>query len=383
MGIGVSQTVLLFCILQLLLVSLFLLSNKKGRRMSNLFLGSFFLVLALNFLDSYLIMLKMNMINVIFLITASNFPLLFGPLLYFYTKSNLFKIDFNYKKILLHFMPFFSLCFATLVFLYMQDNNSKRIIIQSINTRQIPKELYYSSILLGTHFCVYAVLSLRLISDYRKMATKKFSIDQRSNINWLSSVLIFIITFMIASMANNFLEFTVLAKYYFFILTILILMLFVFINYLLLSALKTPMIFHYIDKDEFNGTSKKTAPVNLSTTPATTKKVDLLLQFMLTEKPYLNPDITLDDLANGLSYSAKETSSLINEYLHQNFFDFINRYRIEDAKYIMKNSMDKKITILEILYEVGFNSKSSFNRLFKRYTGSTPTEFKKKKGILN
>jgi AraC-like DNA-binding protein len=328
-------------------------------------------------------MLKMNMMNVIFLITGSNFPLLLGPLLYFYTKSNLFKIDFGYKSILLHFTPFFSLCFVALIFLFVQDNNSKNVIIQSINTRQIPKEFYYSSIFLVAHFCIYSAFSLKLISEYRKMATKKFSIDQRSNINWLSSVLIFFILFLIASIVNNFLEFTVLVKYYFLILTILILMLFVFINYLLIRALKTPMIFYYIDEDEFKGTSKKTIAINLSTSTEAKQKVDILLQFMSKEKPYLNPDITLDDLAKELSYSAKETSSLINEHLHQNFFDFINRYRIEEAKYIMKHSIDTKITILEILYQVGFNSKSSFNRLFKRYTGSTPSEFKKKKGILN
>jgi AraC-like DNA-binding protein len=55
----------------------------------------------------------------------------------------------------------------------------------------------------------------------------------------------------------------------------------------------------------------------------------------------------------------------------------VNRYRIEEAKRLLTNPPDKKITVLEVLYEVGFNSKSSFNTLFKKYTGLTPSEFKK------
>jgi AraC-like DNA-binding protein len=62
----------------------------------------------------------------------------------------------------------------------------------------------------------------------------------------------------------------------------------------------------------------------------------------------------------------------------QNFYDFINRHRIDEASRLLTNPADEKITILEVLYEVGFNSKSSFNTLFKKYTGLTPTEFRKK-----
>ena len=69
---------------------------------------------------------------------------------------------------------------------------------------------------------------------------------------------------------------------------------------------------------------------------------------------------------------------MINETVGQNFFDFVNRYRIEEAKKLLANPADKKITVLEVLYEVGFNSKSSFNTLFKKHTGLTPSEFKKK-----
>ena len=61
-----------------------------------------------------------------------------------------------------------------------------------------------------------------------------------------------------------------------------------------------------------------------------------------------------------------------------NFFDFINQFRIDEARSILKNPEKKQFTVLEILYEVGFNSKSSFNTAFKKHTGLTPTQYRKK-----
>jgi AraC-like DNA-binding protein len=102
------------------------------------------------------------------------------------------------------------------------------------------------------------------------------------------------------------------------------------------------------------------------------------LEYVKENKPYLNPELTLDQLASQLSLRPRVLSKVINEELGQNFYDFINRNRIEEASLLLNNPKDRKITVLEVLYEVGFNSKSSFNTLFKKYTGLTPSEFKKK-----
>jgi YesN/AraC family two-component response regulator len=103
--------------------------------------------------------------------------------------------------------------------------------------------------------------------------------------------------------------------------------------------------------------------------------------YMETEKPWLNPDLSLEELAVGIGQKPKMLSAVINETLGQSFFDFINHYRIDEAKRLLTNPVDKKITVLEVLYAVGFNSKSSFNTLFKKYTGLTPTEFRKKQAF--
>jgi len=101
-----------------------------------------------------------------------------------------------------------------------------------------------------------------------------------------------------------------------------------------------------------------------------------LSEHLSKNKPFLEPDLTLNELAEQMQISSRQLSTLINIELGKSFFDLINGYRIEEAKRILKESQDSKLTVLEVMYDVGFNSKSSFNTAFKKYTGTTPTAFK-------
>lgn len=98
---------------------------------------------------------------------------------------------------------------------------------------------------------------------------------------------------------------------------------------------------------------------------------------MVEEKPFLNPSVTIQDISNDLEIPVRELSLLINHKLGQHFYDFINAYRIESAMDILKDVTKSKLTVLEILYHIGFNSKSSFNTAFKKHTGNTPTAYRK------
>ena len=97
---------------------------------------------------------------------------------------------------------------------------------------------------------------------------------------------------------------------------------------------------------------------------------------MLEKEPYLEPSLTIQELANQIKMPTRELSILINHHINQHFFDFVNEYRIQKAMKILKSADQTKLTILEILYQVGFNSKSSFNTYFKKYTNLTPTDFR-------
>ena len=96
-----------------------------------------------------------------------------------------------------------------------------------------------------------------------------------------------------------------------------------------------------------------------------------------TEKPYLNPDLTLRTLANQLGIHANQLSWLLNDGLGKNFNTFINHYRVEEFKASAHLPENSHLTIMSIAYDCGFNSKTVFNTYFKKETGLTPKEFLK------
>jgi AraC-like DNA-binding protein len=102
-----------------------------------------------------------------------------------------------------------------------------------------------------------------------------------------------------------------------------------------------------------------------------------LADYMKSSKSYLNPDLSLPQLATELNISRHYLSQVINEQFNLNFFDFVNRYRVEAFKEKIKDPEFRNYSLLGIAFECGFNSKSAFNRIFKQATGLTPSQFKK------
>jgi AraC-like DNA-binding protein len=110
---------------------------------------------------------------------------------------------------------------------------------------------------------------------------------------------------------------------------------------------------------------------------------DRLMDLMGAESIYKDFELSLESLAQMLSITPHQLSQFMNERLNTNFRNYVNSYRIEEAKKILINESDKNI--LTICYDVGFNSKSTFNTCFKKYTSKTPSEFRQeyftKKGM--
>lgn len=102
---------------------------------------------------------------------------------------------------------------------------------------------------------------------------------------------------------------------------------------------------------------------------------DDLARLMRQKKPFLNSKLTLQDLADLMNINIHSLSRLINEGCNKNFYDFINEYRIEEFKKLVNDPQHKNLTYLAIALEVGFSSKTTFNRAFKKSTGKTPREY--------
>lgn len=104
-----------------------------------------------------------------------------------------------------------------------------------------------------------------------------------------------------------------------------------------------------------------------------------LLQHLDTQKPYLNPELSLPELARQMGYNTNQLSAVINQEMGKNFNELINGYRIQTVKERLLDPAFAHLSILGIAFESGFNSKATFNRAFKQFTHQTPSEFLKKK----
>jgi AraC-like DNA-binding protein len=105
------------------------------------------------------------------------------------------------------------------------------------------------------------------------------------------------------------------------------------------------------------------------------QQVDRLHQVMLEEKPYLEPEIKLGTLAKIMDMPRHELSKLINSGIGKNFFEFINEYRVEEFIRLRRLPANNQFNTLELAYQAGFNSKSAFNRAFRKVTGKSPRAF--------
>lgn len=142
------------------------------------------------------------------------------------------------------------------------------------------------------------------------------------------------------------------------------------ICWFVLKALHYPNLFLGIDKNLTilpSGSEKKGSI-------ASEEKHQVLVNYMQNEKPYLDPELNLQKLAEGINLPEKQLSQLINQTIGKHFFDYVNELRIKDAKVLLIENKD--FTVLEILYQVGFNSKSSFYTAFKKETNQTPTAYR-------
>ena len=98
---------------------------------------------------------------------------------------------------------------------------------------------------------------------------------------------------------------------------------------------------------------------------------------MKDDKAYRNPEYRLNDLSSAAGKSLHHVSQVINEKTGMSFSDFVNKFRVEEAKELLVSSKTSHFTILAIAYDVGFNSKTTFYNAFKKECGITPTRYRR------
>ncbi len=122
------------------------------------------------------------------------------------------------------------------------------------------------------------------------------------------------------------------------------------------------------EKIKYSGSSLKEEEANTY--------AEQLGTFMHSDKPYLDPGLTLSQLASQINISSHHLSRIINEKFELNFFEYINQFRVEEVKARIKDPKFQNFSLLGIALDSGFNSKSAFNRIFKKFTKHTPSHYK-------
>ncbi len=352
-------------------LSIFLFSYKKGNRLSNRILSVFFFLNFIYAILYYLIHIGFWFEYPPLYLTSNSLFYFMGPLLYFYTKSLCYK-DFRVeKKAIIHFLPFLFL----VVFVFLYYHLKIAFVPRPNSSNVIPLSRYEILV----YFCLlygflldYCFLSLNTLSRYRKDLKNHYSNVNRINLAWLSMIIIAYTCMFFLDLIIYLLLF--IPGFPSLILTILnqssgaINLAFALV--ILFKGLKQSDILTGISSEKY-----KTARLPTHEIDEYKNRIETA---MAGQKPYLDPELSLDNLAEILSIPARHLSQVINVAFNQNFFDFISDYRIHEAKQMLNDPAYKDSTILNILFDVGFNSKSSFNHLFKKKTGMTPSEFRKK-----
>jgi AraC-like DNA-binding protein len=363
---------------QALLLAAALLSVKRGNRIANRFLAAFVIDIAIGvggatmatdrFIPLYPHLLKIQ----------DPFNILGAPLLFLYVRTLIKGRAGLGKKDLLHFLPF-ALCLLCFLPFYFQSGQAKLFSVASYYDYWA-RWSYIRSTTLILQFVVYLSLIARMLVVYSRKLKRQTSPGEASVIfqvrflfATLTALLVFgslkfVVTLILPAYNTETVDMLVPAG------------LSVFVYAMGYIGLRRPEVLTGMEDlpPPPRRYEKSTLTLERSET-----YLQRLLDLMNEDKPYLNGELTLQKLAKVLAMSPHHLSQMINEQLHQNFFDFINLYRIEEAKRMLADPAKKHYSILAVSEEVGFNSKSAFNTAFKKHANMTPSEFRKASATNN
>lgn len=358
-----------------MLFALFLLSAKKDRGSDKIALAFFLLANGFYILDflafRYTNLLIPYTVNLFFI--GNTFGFLFGPLLYLYTKAVTSK-DFHFSmKDILHFLPFVFVFCMTLVLFQFQSY-------------EVKLELLHTGIFDTTSFSIYFIFMQAITLTYLlvafQLARKKnnklksyFSSIEKINFEWLKLVVTAFCVMWIVDIINwtTYLLRISTATSMQLLEFVSLLINFIFANLLILKNLKLPQV----AVDGESGSEKHKYEKSPLTEQEKTNILARLENIMADEKLYLNSSLNLGETARHLNVAPRYLSQVINEMKEQNFYDYVNRYRINEAKRLLIDPHHETDKIISVQLDCGFNSKSVFNTLFKKITGVTPSEYRR------
>ncbi|MGI9273954.1 MAG: helix-turn-helix domain-containing protein [Endozoicomonas sp.] len=379
----------LFVLSQGILLCVVILSVRGGNRTANTILA---LYIALNTTGMFMHLLIQAKIPIYSPLYGIFILLIFkGPLLFLYVRS-LTDADFRFNRSLfIH-----ALCIIPGLITYAMkmsagDVPATLVGDQFVTNKPVPLFLLInSSIILA-----YGLMSLRLLETHRSRLENTFSAIGPITLNWLKWLIIFVLamrlTYMVKDLAMIFGLTEIKPKS-----VILMMLNFGVIYFIAIGGLRQPMIFSRSIRDVLEKVETPTAQVAPSTetdcqaqedtkvkyqkSALGQEKLDGIWTRLITlfdeQKTYMQEDLNLSHLADLLEISSHELSQAINMKSGSNFYELVNRYRIDAAKELLENPQHSHRKLLDIAMEVGYKSQSTFYSQFNKQVGMTPKRYR-------
>ena len=372
------RTISLLAVFVSVLLAVFLLTVGTKNRLSNILFGVFILLNAVDISSWFINRFLLDYPTVLlFKITLNA---LINPVFYLYALATCYS-DFRLRpRHLLHLLPFVVLTLVMVPRFYLADTAAKRAFLEHYSAMP---EATFSLVLGHLQFIFYIIAIFLTLRKYRRAYLENYADTSIITHRWLFQLTATITVLHTIVVVKNLLSYTAYGQLFNGLELLVGLNATCILSWFVLKALYNPALFRSIDSTiepveqlvvESTAAPEPTPPaVGSSETEA---RIRQLRDYMTQAEPYLEPSLTVQDLATQLQIPARELSLLINHHLDQHFFDFVNAYRIEKAMQLLKDPAQPNLTVLEILYAVGFNSKSSFNTSFKKHTGLTPTQYR-------
>ncbi len=366
MQLSITAIICIIGIFQGLLLAFTLVFSKDGRKMSNRLLAA---VLVLTTIVLAHVVLEERdaffSYPYLFFVKAHVFFLL-GPLFFFYVKSHINK-EFKFAaKDLLHLIPFL-IFFLVVLPLYLESKATfQEMIIQRANQSKIlsTEDMVVQGIL-KSYYLFYLIISLTTIRKFFKSSSESNVVLHANKFEWIKRIILITIFIACISMITDFLQPSQFTKSFVPIANVALIVL---MGYL---GLKQTDIYSVLELKRPQRKYKKSA----LTEEVSTGIFDSLMLKMKSEKLFKESDLSLPVLSKSIDTPPHHVSQVINEKFGMNYFNFISKYRIEEAKILISANNDMNFS--QIAYEIGFNSISTFNAAFKKFTGYSPAEFKK------
>jgi AraC-like DNA-binding protein len=365
-SLSLPAVLCLLGVAQALLLALVLLTIQRGNRTANRILAAFAVSISVSVTAT--ILSNLHYFQIYSHLSRINHPFDFlgGPLLFLYIRALTARKPVFEKKMLLHFVPAVAVVLYLTPF-YLQSWEYKHSRLPTVNW------YYVRSALVITQFLIYLVLIIRMLVRYSRRINDRSTPAERTVLFQVRFLVISFITLWFLGILRYGIDLRYPSHM---IQTIWILPLAV-------TAILYTLAYFGLRKSEVLIGLDQLQPEKKyersTLTPERSQRyLNKLQHAMEPEKVYIDGNLTLQKLAARLSIPVQHLSQVVNEQLNQNILDFINTHRVAEAKRRLLDPSRKHLSILAIAEEVGFNSKSSFNAVFKKHANITPSEFRKR-----